>query len=147
MLPLSENLIVTALIDFRYLGNTIQSEGGSEKTVRDRMQAGWEGEYNEVAKVTCHKNLPKALKAKVYKTVTTPVLFCGALTWILKKKGEGLLIRTEMRMLRWLMGVSLKEKRTNKEVNEMGGVCKIEEKAREARLRWCDMKRRVENKQ
>ncbi|XP_022239205.1 uncharacterized protein LOC111085343 [Limulus polyphemus] len=40
-----------------------------------------------------------------------------------------------MTMLKWLLGVSLKEKRTDKGINEIEGICGIEEKGREARLK------------
>ena len=83
------------------------------------------------------------LRIKVYKTVIRPVLLYGAETWALKKE-ERLLMRTEMRMLRWIMGISLREKKTNKSIKEMAGVIWIEEKAREERLRWFGhVKRRV----
>ena len=44
--------------------------------------------------------------------------------------------RTELRMLRWLMGVSLRERRRSENIRAETGVVPIVEKAREARLRW-----------
>ncbi|XP_013775275.1 uncharacterized protein LOC106460140 [Limulus polyphemus] len=49
----------------RYLGSTIQSEGESEKVMRDRIKVGWR-KWKEVAIVICDKRLPRALKDKVY---------------------------------------------------------------------------------
>ena len=64
------------------------------------------------------------------------VLLYGAETWPLKKTEERLLCRKEMRMLRWAQGVSLKEHKKNEEVWQQAGVECIEEKLRDARLRW-----------
>ena len=44
--------------------------------------------------------MPKYLKGKVYKTIIRPVLIYGAEAWAVIRKEEGLLERTEMRMLR-----------------------------------------------
>ncbi|KAJ8354075.1 hypothetical protein SKAU_G00216420 [Synaphobranchus kaupii] len=118
--------------DFVYLRCTVDGTGGSEKAVRDRLKAGRK-KWREVTGVTYDKTLPLKLRIKVYKTVIRPVLLYGAETWAMKKKEERLLMRSEMKMLRWIMGISLREKKTNKSIKEMAGVVGIEEKAREAR--------------
>ena len=60
----------------------------------------------------------------------------GAETWRLKKSEERLLCRTEIRMLRWAQGVSLKEHKKKEEVRQQAGVESIEENLRDAILRW-----------
>ena len=53
--------------------------------------------------------------------------------------------RTEMRMIRWIISISLREKRTNQNIKEEVVIVGIEAKSREARLRWYDhIKRRGE---
>ena len=54
----------------------------------------------------------------------------------MRKKEEDLLRRTEMRMLRRILGVSLKHKISNKEIRRRCEVVDIIEKVREVRLRW-----------
>ena len=50
------------------------------------------------------------------------------------EKEDNLLRRTEMRMLRWILGISLKDKIRNEEMR--CGVVNIADKVRETRLRW-----------
>ena len=44
--------------------------------------------------------------------------------------------RAEMRMVRWICGVSLREKKTNAELRESMGIEKISDVVRHSRLRW-----------
>ena len=44
--------------------------------------------------------------------------------------------RTDVRMIRWVMNVSLREHKINQEVRQLAGVEGIEVKLRDARLHW-----------
>ena len=55
--------------------------------------------------------LTKNQKGKVYKAMLMPLLVYGAEAWIVTKREEGLLERRNMRMLRWILGVSLEDKK------------------------------------
>ncbi|KAK6739526.1 hypothetical protein RB195_008180 [Necator americanus] len=56
--------------------------------------------------------------------------------WPTTKALERVLHAMEMRMLRWTIGVTLKEKVSNDTVRSIFGVVPITEKMKEARLRW-----------
>ena len=60
----------------------------------------------------------------------------GAEAWTLRRKEEKLLERTEMRMLRWILGITLKDMQRNENIRKRIGVACITDKIREARLRW-----------
>jgi len=120
---------------FKYLGAVLSANGGCESDVKNRIKAAW-SKWREVSGVVCDKNMSKRVKGKVYKTMIRPVLMYGAETWALRKKDEVLLERTEMRMLRWILGVSLKDKLRNEDIRNRLEVVNIKEKVREARLRW-----------
>ena len=60
----------------------------------------------------------------------------GSETWALRKAEQNSLERTEIRMLRWMMGIKRIEKIRNEEIRARAGVANISEKIREARLRW-----------
>ena len=50
------------------------------------------------------------------KTMIRPELIYGTEAWSLKRKEELLLERTEMRMLRWILGVTLTDKKRSEEI-------------------------------
>ncbi len=120
---------------FKYLGSMMDCTGGTELDVRNRISAGW-AKWREVSNVIYDKKMQLKLRAKIYTAVVRPVLLHDAEAWALRKKEEKQLERTEMRMLRWLTGVSLRERRRNEDIRREAGVVSITEKARETHLRW-----------
>ena len=131
----SRGSVIKQVEKFKYLGSTLSQEGGCEAEVESRIKAAW-GKWREVSGVVCDKKMPVKLKVKIYITVIRPVLMYGSEVWALRRKEEAKLERTEMRMLRWIMGISLLERLENDEIRRMAGVVKITEVIREARLRW-----------
>ena len=53
-----------------------------------------------------------------------------------EEREEERLERTEMRMLRWILGLTLRDKKRNVDIRHILGVACITDKIREARLRW-----------
>jgi len=86
--------------------------------------------------VLCDRRMPVAVKGKVYRTMVRPVLIYGSETWTLKRHEEECLERIEMRMLRWILGLTLRDKKRNDDIRRILGVVCITDKVREARLRW-----------
>ena len=84
----------------------------------------------------CDKKVPVKLKHKIYKTVIKPTMTYGAECWTMKKKDEMLMNKTEMRMLRWIQGVSLREHKRNEEIREAATVQPIATHLMQKRLRW-----------
>ncbi|XP_064111476.1 uncharacterized protein LOC135218967 [Macrobrachium nipponense] len=94
------------------------------------------GKWRKVGGVVCDKKMPIKLKIMIYGTVIRPVVMDGSETWALKGKEEVKLERTEMRMLRWIMGMSLLERVENDEIRSRAGLVKMTQVIRESRLRW-----------
>jgi len=54
----------------------------------------------------------------------------------LRRREEERLERTEMRMLRWILGLTLRDRKRNDDIRRTLRVACITDKVREARLRW-----------
>ena len=90
--------------------------------------------------------MPRKLKIKFYMTVIRPVLLYGAECWTVRKKEEQILEKTEMKMLRRIKGVTLRDKVKSVDIRKELGVNSIKEKVRERRLRcYGHMQRMEEN--
>ena len=120
---------------FKYLGSMFDAEGGTTTDCKNRVRLTW-NKWREVTGVICDKKVPVKLKHKIYKTVIRPTMTYGAECWTMKKKDEMLMNKTEMRMLRWIQGVSLREHKRNEEIREAATVQPIATHLMQKRLRW-----------
>ena len=83
------------------------------------------------------------LKGNVYKTVVRPALLYGAETWATTRVQEARLEVNEMRMLRWMCGVTRRDKILNKRIRGTTRVVQASKKITEKRLKWYGRVRRM----
>ena len=100
---------VERVTHFKYMGTSIEEEGGTETEIAKRVGAGWMN-WKKCSGVLCDKRMPVKLKGKVYRTVVRPAMLYGAETWATTKRQESRIEVNEMRMLRWMCGVTRKDK-------------------------------------
>ena len=70
------------------------------------------------------------LTGKVYKTVIRPAILYGAKTWATTKRQEKRIEVTDMRMLRWMCGVTRKDKIRNEHIRGTTRVAQASKKMR-----------------
>ena len=130
-----ENTKVPRVKEFKYLGSTVQESGGCEREVKKRVQAGWNG-WRRVSGVICDKRLPARVKGKVYSSMVRPAMVYGLETVAVTKKQVEEMEVAEMKMLRFAMGVTRKDKIRNEHIRSTVKVEQSGMKMREGRLRW-----------
>ena len=130
-----ENTKVPRLKEFKYLGSTVQKSGSCKREIRRRVLAGWNG-WIKVSGVICDRRLPARLKGKVYSSVVIPAMVYGLETVAVTKKQVEAMKVAEMKMLRFAMGVTKKDKIRNEYIRNTVEVERLEMKMREGRLRW-----------
>ena len=90
----------------------MQESGGCEREVKKRVKAGWNG-WRRVSGVVCDKRLPARVKGKVCSSVVRPAMVYGLETVAVTKKQVEEMEVAEMKMLRFTMGVTRKDKIRN----------------------------------
>ena len=126
---------VERVTHFKYLGTSMEEEGGMDTEIAKRVGAGWMN-WKKCSGVLCDKKMPVKLKGKVYRTVVRPAMLYGAETWATTKRQESRIEVNEMRMLRWMRGVTRKDKIRNEHIRGTTKVAQASRKITERRLKW-----------
>ena len=107
--------------NFKYLGSTVSSDGRCEEEVKRRIQAGWMS-WRKVSGVLCDRKLSAKVKDKMYKSVVRPTMLYGM------ERQEGKMDVAELKMVRWALGVTRKDKIRNKYVRGTAKIAKLGDK-------------------
>ena len=113
----------------------MQESGSFEKEIKRRVQAVWNG-WRKVSGEICDRSLPARVKGKVYSSVVRPAMVYGLETVAVTKKQVEEMEVAEMKMLRFAMGVTRKDKIRNEYIRSTVKVEWLKMKMREGRLRW-----------
>ena len=112
---------------FKYLGSTVAEDGELDAEIDHRVQSGWKN-WKNMTGVLCDRRINVKLKGKVYKTAVRPAMLYSAETWAPKKTQVSRLDVTEMKMLRWMCGVTKLDKIRNERIRETVKVTEISKK-------------------
>jgi len=121
--------------EFKYLGSTMQSDGGAEKEVSKRIQSGWNN-WKKLTGVICDKKVPEKVKGKLHKVVVQPAMLYGMETVAISGRLEKKMDVADMRMERWMLGLTLNDRVTNEEIRRRLSTVEVSKRCRKARLNW-----------
>ncbi|XP_023239853.1 uncharacterized protein LOC111638386 [Centruroides sculpturatus] len=111
------------------MGERLNSE------VQHRIQCGGLN-WRNLSGVLCDKKFSCKLKGKLYKSVVRPGMLYGAETWAITRTQERKMEVAEIRMLRWMCGVSRKDRIRNEFIRGSVKVGPLSRKMQEDTLRW-----------
>ena len=113
----------------------MEESGNTHSAVVARIQKAWIC-WNKMKGMLMQKGLSFRLKGWMYAITVRNAMTFSAETWAVNEQDIQLMERTQMRMLRWMAGVSRKEHRTNESIREAFHVEPISIVIRRSRLRW-----------
>ena len=105
---------------FKYLGSTVQEDGGEQREVASRISVGWNS-WRKVSGVLCDKKIPPKTKGKIH-TIVRPAMLYGLETVVLTKCLLKKLEVTKMKKLQWSKGVTLLDEVQNEDVRRATAV-------------------------
>ena len=112
----------------------MQESGSCEREVKRKVH-GW-NRWRKVSGVICGRRLPARVKGKVYSSVVRPAVVYGLETVAATKKQVEEMKVAEMKMLKFVMEVTRKDKIRNEYIRGTVKVERLEMKMREGRMRW-----------
>ena len=121
--------------EFCYLGDLVTREGGTEAAVTARISAGWR-KFRELSGVLCGRGVSNRLKGILYKTCVRTAMTYGSETWAAKAEDLKRMTTADMRMVRLMAGVRMKDRRRNDDVLAMMSLDSVADCLEKERLRW-----------
>ena len=101
--------------------------------------------WKKVSGVLCDRKLSARVKGKMYKSVVRPAMLYGMETVAVTERRVGKMEVAELKMVRWVLGVTRKDKIRKEYVRGTAKITKLGDKLRNARLGWYGhVKRREE---
>ena len=134
-LTLGVGEILECVDKFCYLGDMIGKGGGAEEASRARVRSAW-GKFRELSEILTCRGASLRVKGRVYRACVQSVMVYGSETWPVKVDDMQRLERTERMMVRWMCGVSLKQRRLTDVLRKCLGIGSVSEVVRSGRLRW-----------
>ena len=113
----------------------INADEGADVAVVARVRCAWK-KFRELPPILTQKGASLAVKGRVYTSCVQSCLIYGCETWPMKAQHEAALERTEMRMIRWMCGGSLRERIPSGELRQRMRVEAVKNVVRRNRLRW-----------
>ena len=120
---------------FCYLGDTLGAGGGARDCSVTRVGCAWK-KFRELLPVLTSRRFSLRIRGQAYRACVRSVLLYGCETWAVKEEDTQRIERNDRAMIRWICGVSLKDKRSSEELLKLLGIECIKQKMRNDRLRW-----------
>ena len=124
------------LVDkFCYLGDMLSVGGDADAAVEARIRIGW-NKFRQLVPLLTNKDVSLIMRGSLFGSCVRSSMLHGSETWPVRKENVVALQRAEMRMVRWMCGIKLKDRVPSKELRERLGIDDIALVLRQNRLHW-----------
>jgi len=118
-----------------YLGGMLSVDGDVDAVVEARICIGW-NKFRQLVSLLTNMDISLITRGRLYSSCVRSSILQGSETWRVRKENEVALQRAEMRMLRWMCNVKVKDRLPSKELRERLGIDDIILILQQNRLRW-----------
>jgi hypothetical protein len=120
---------------FCYLGDMLNGNGGVDSALVTRVRCAW-NKFRELQGILTKKDVSWKLKGKVYSVCVRSAMIYGSETWAMTSDQMKRLERAEMKMVRWMCGVTLAHRMKCADLRERLGIEPVSSVVGRSRLRW-----------
>lgn len=120
---------------FSYLGDMIGAGGGAVDASRTRVRCAW-AKFRELSPILTTRGASLKVKGKLYSTYVQCVMMYGSETWAMKVEDMQRMERAEKMMVRWMCGVTLRDRKTSEELRQRLNIVSVCDRVRQGRLKW-----------
>ena len=96
-------------------------DGDADAAVAARIRIGW-NKFRQLVPLLTNKDVSLIMRGRLYSSCMRSSTLDGSETWPVRKENVVALQRVEMRMVRWMCGIKLKDRLPSKELRERLGI-------------------------
>jgi len=124
------------LVDkFCYVSDMLSIDGDADTAVETRIRMGW-NKFRQLVPLLTNKDISLIVRGRLYISCVRSSMLHGSETWPIRKENEVALQRAEMRMVRWMCSVKLRDRVPSKRLRERLGLDDIISVLQQNRLQW-----------
>ena len=102
---------------FCYLGDMLSVDGDADAGVEGRIRSGW-NKFRQLVPLLINRDMSLIRRWRLYSSCVRSSMLHRSDTWPARKENEVALQRAEMRMVRWMCNVKVKDRVPTKELRE-----------------------------
>ena len=106
---------------FCYLGDMLSAHGDADAAVEARIRIGW-NKFRQLVPLLSNRDISLIRRGRLYSSCVRSSMLHGSETWPVRKENEVALQQAEMRMVRWMCNVKVKDRVPSKEFRERLGI-------------------------
>ena len=102
---------------FCYLGDMLSVDGDADAAVEARIRIRW-NKFGQLVPLLTSKDVSLIMRGRLYSSCVQSSMLHGSETWAVRKENEVALQQTEIRVVRWMCGIKLKDRFPSRELRE-----------------------------
>jgi len=100
---------------FCYLGDMLSVDGDADADVEARIRIGW-NKFRQLVPLLTNRDISLIRRGRLYSSCVRSSMLLGSETWPVRKENKVALQQAEMRMVRWMCNVKIKDRVPSKEL-------------------------------